>query len=205
MFLLSRIVDLTHGVGVFQVDHGEEVPLAGVADLALRAERGANAAGARLLGFEQVASVDDVLQHGDALLVVGDLLRDVSRLTLERASVVLYVGTTAPAWCSERAAVILPMANTLEEEGTLTNLRGRVQRFLQAKAAPGVARPSWYVLADMVVAVGGDAQYFTPADVFDALVAARPPFAGLHYEDLGLRGQLVAGEIGSAAVADGAV
>ena len=205
LFLLSRIVDLTHGVGVFQVDHGEEVPLAGVADLALRAERGANAAGARLLGFEQVASVDDVLQHGDALLVVGDAMRDLSHPTLERASVVLYAGTTAPAWCTERAAVILPMANTLEEEGTLTNLRGRVQRFLQAKAAPGVARPSWYVLADMVVAVGGDAQYFTPADVFDALVAARPTFAGLHYEDLGLRGQLVAGEISSAAVADGAV
>ena len=96
-----------------------------------------------------------MLRNGDALLVVGDALRDVSRLTLERASVVLYVGTTAPSACMERAAVILPMANTLEEEGTFTNLRGRVQRFLQAKAAPGVARPSWYVLADLVTAVGG--------------------------------------------------
>ena len=40
-----------------------------------------------------------------------------------------------------------------EEEGTFTNLRGRVQRFLQAKAAPGLARPSWFVLADLLARV----------------------------------------------------
>ena len=52
------------------------------------------------------------------------------------------------------AAVVLPIANFAEEEGTFTNLRGRVQRFLQAKAAPGFARPSWYVLADLLGALG---------------------------------------------------
>jgi len=39
----------------------------------------------------------------------------------------------------------LLLENMVEEEGTFTNLRGRVQRFLQARAAPGMARPSWWV------------------------------------------------------------
>ena len=56
------------------------------------------------------------------------------------------IGTTLPAWARHAAAVVLPIANFAEEEGTFTNLRGRVQRFLQAKAAPGFARPSWFVL-----------------------------------------------------------
>ena len=36
---------------------------------------------------------------------------------------------------------------------------GRVQRFLQAKAAPGFARPSWFVLADLLAALGETADY----------------------------------------------
>ena len=48
-------------------------------------------------------------------------------------------------------------------------------------------------------------QFLKVSGVFDALVAARPTFAGLHYEDLGLRGQLVVSEMSSAAIADGAV
>ena len=62
----------------------------------------------------------------------------------------MYLGTALPAAVEARVAVVLPITNVLEEEGTMTNLRGRVQRFLQAKAAPGVARPTWYVLADLL-------------------------------------------------------
>ena len=50
----------------------------------------------------------------------------------------IVIGTTLPAWARHAAAVVLPIANIAEEEGTFTNLRGRVQRFLQAKAAPGI-------------------------------------------------------------------
>ena len=70
----------------------------------------------------------------------------------------------------------------------MTNLRGRVQRFLQAKAAPGVARPTWYVLADLLTAVGGDGGFYMPAEVFAALTSTHASFAGLDYEALGLRG-----------------
>ena len=47
----------------------------------------------------------------------------------------------------------------------------RGQRFLQAKAAPGLARPSWFVLADLLASLGEATSYFVPSDVFAALAA----------------------------------
>jgi predicted molibdopterin-dependent oxidoreductase YjgC len=102
------------------------------------------------------------------------------------------VGTTLPFWARHTASVVLPIANMSEEEGTLTNIRGRVQRYLQAKAAPGFARPGWFVLADLLAALGGTPiAGGLPSDVFAALAAARPEFAGLSYDRLGMRGALV--------------
>ncbi len=51
LFLLSRLTEKTGGAGAFRVPQGAEAPLAGVEDLALRADRAANARGAELLGF----------------------------------------------------------------------------------------------------------------------------------------------------------
>ena len=103
---------------------------------------------------------------GDALLVVGDSLEGIDPSLLDRAATIVHVGTTLPDVLASRAAVVLPVTNVLEEEGTFTNLRGRVQRFLQAKAAPGVARPTWYVLADLLTACGGDGHFYLPSEVF---------------------------------------
>ena len=133
------------------------------------------------------------------LLIVDDQLDGVGAADLDRASSIVFIGTVLPAVLEARAAVVLPITNVVEEEGTLTNLRGRVQRFLQAKAAPGVARPTWYVLADLLVAVGGDGGFYQPSEVFGALASTHSSFAGLDYEALGLRGRAVV----DAAVPDG--
>jgi predicted molibdopterin-dependent oxidoreductase YjgC len=90
-----------------------------------------------------------------------------------------------------RAAVVLPIANVAEEEGTLSNLRGRVQRFLQARAAPGLARPSWFVLADLLTALGEHSEYMTASAVFDGLARTEAPFAGMSYDTLALRGAVL--------------
>ena len=190
LFLLERIATKVGGTGVFRAAQGDEVPLPGVVDLALRAERAANATGARLLGFTQVNSLSESLRDGDALLVVDDDLFNVDGTTLSRASAIVHVGTTLPDVLEARVAVVLPMANIAEEEGTFTNLRGRVQRFMQAKAAPGVARPSWYVLGDLLQELGGDDSFYLPSDVFSALSATHADFAGLAYHALGLQGAL---------------
>lgn len=80
-----------------------------------------------------------------------------------------------------------------EEEGTFTNLRGRVQRYLQAKAGPGLARPSWYVLGDLLASMGEGSGFFLASEAFGALAAAEPAFAGMSYDTLGLRGALMEG------------
>ena len=106
-------------------------------------------------------------------------------------------GTTVPAEI-ESLAVVLPIANFSEEEGTFTNLRGRVQRFTQAKAPPGLARPSWLVLGDLLGALGAQTSFFLPSDVFSNLAASKPEFAGLSYERLGMRGLPVVGSMAGA-------
>jgi NADH-quinone oxidoreductase subunit G len=193
LFLLERLRTTLGARGIFRVTYGDEAPLPGVRDLALRAERAANATGARLLGFSESRDVGGAIEPGATLLVVGDDLEGIDPAAIARAGRLVYVGTTVPA-AAAQAIAVLPIANIAEEEGTLTNLRGRVQRFLQAKTAPGVARPSWFVLADLVAAVGGDGQFLLPSEVFAALASTHAPFAGMDYDALGLYGLPVQGE-----------
>jgi NADH-quinone oxidoreductase subunit G len=191
LFLIERLVTKNGGAAVFRVAQGAEVPLPGAPDLALRAERSANATAARMLGFHEFASISDSINEGDALVVVDVMLENADAAELGKAGVIINIGTTLPDVLEARAAVVLPITNIAEEEGTLTNLRGRVQRFMQAKAAPGVARPSWYVLGDLLTELGGGDSYYLPSDVFAALGSTHAAFSGLQYEALGLYGALV--------------
>jgi NADH-quinone oxidoreductase subunit G len=188
LYLLERVQQGRPGDRVFRLEHGTECALPGVPDLALRAERAANATAARLLGFHEADRLEDVLQSGDALLVVDDDLAGVDPSVLDRAHSIVFVGTSLPAILQARVDVVLPSTSIVEEEGTLTNLRGRVQRFMQVKAAPGVARPTWYVLADLLAAAGPSASFYLPSDVFAALTETHAAFAGLTYDALGLQG-----------------
>ena len=107
-----------------------------------------------------------------------------------KAGALIVVGTTQPAWVGANA-VVLPTTNMAEEEGTFTNLRGRVQRYLQAKAAPGESRPTYAVLSDVLIAAGEPANYMLPSEVFAALAAAHPSFAGMTYDTLALKGAVI--------------
>jgi len=193
LYLLSRLVKKTGGRGVFRVAQGEEAPLEGVEDLALRRDRAANVRGAELFGFQRSDTPLSGLGAGDVLLVADEELAGLQPPDIGTAAAVIVVGTTLPKWAAARAVAVLPVANMAEEEGTFTNLHGRVQRFTQAKAAPGFARPTWWVLADLLTAAGEPAQYFLAADVFAALSKDAAPFAGMSYDGLGLKGRVVAG------------
>jgi len=193
LYLLARLVKKTGGQGTFRVPTGEEAPLPGVEDLALRADRAANATGAELFGFTRSDAPLAGLRAGDVLVVADEELAGVAAPAISAATHVIVVGTTLPKWAAARVDVVLPMANMAEEEGTFTNLRGRVQRFMQAKAAPGFARPSWWVLADLLTAAGEPAQYFLASDVFAAAARDVGALAGLSWDGLGFRGREIAG------------
>jgi NADH-quinone oxidoreductase subunit G len=199
LFLLKQIIAKTSGEGVFRCETGPEAPLPGVKDLSLRADRAPNVNGAELLGFKR--NDKDVLaglKDGDVLILADDDLGGLDVSKASKASAIIVIGTVLPVGIPT-PVVVLPIANAVEEEGTFTNLRGRVQRFLQAKAAPGLARPSWFALADLNAALGVKSDYFLPSAVFTALTKAEPAFAGLSYETLGLQGAPVAGASAGAA------
>jgi NADH-quinone oxidoreductase subunit G len=175
------------GGGAFRVATGDEAPLAGVEDLALRRDRAANVRGAETFGFERTERPLEQMRDGDVLVVADDDLEGVTAEDIARASQLIVISTTLPEVAKE-ASVLLPITNFAEEEGTFTNLRGRVQRFMQAKPAPGFARPSWLVLGDLLGALGQQDSFNLPSEVFASIAKTHKAFAGLSYEKLGMRG-----------------
>ena len=196
LFLLSKLVRKTGGAGSFRVETGPEAPLPGVEDLALRTERAANVRGAELFGFRRTDNPLARLAADDVLVVADEELADVTGVQVT-ARTIIVIGTAVPEW-ARGAAVVLPITNVAEEEGTFTNLRGRVQRFTQAKAGPGYARPSWYVLSELLAAMGEKTGYFIASEVFTAAAAETPDLGGLSYDLLGLRGRMTAGAMAAA-------
>jgi NADH-quinone oxidoreductase subunit G len=187
MYLLKRLAARTGGAIYYAVPQGDEAPLPGVPDLSLRADRAANGTAAELLGFTREAKPLAKIGAGDVAILVDVEPHSAAAEALSKADAVIVIGTAMPS-IVKSAAAVLPIANIAEEEGTLTNLRGRVQRYLQAKAAPGLARPAWYVLADLLNAVGDSAPYTAAGAVFDALAKSEKAFAGMSYDALALTG-----------------
>src|SRR6185503_2558302 len=193
LYLLGELVKKTSGTGAFRVEQGDEAPLPGVEDLSLRRDRAANVRGAELFGFARSDNPLAKLGAGDVLVVADEELVGLDAADVAKAGAIIVIGTTLPPWAKHAANVVLPIANFTEEEGTFTNLRGHVQRFMQAKQAPGFARPSWYVLSDLLAEAGVKTNYSLASDVFKALAGARSEFAGMSYDTLGLKGRSVAG------------
>ena len=197
MHLIKRIAGKTGGAVTYAVNTGIEAALPGATDLAVRADRAANATAAELFGFTRTSDVLSGLSAQHVLIIVDDALDGISADAVAKAGAVIVIATAMPTAVA-RANVVLPIANVVEEEGTLTNLRGRVQRFLQSKQAPGLARPSWFVLADLLQALGEVAPHLTARAAFDALAKAEPAFAGMNYDTLALSGQTVPGALAGA-------
>ena len=191
LYLLKKLAAKTGATVRYHVAQGPEAPLPGVDDLALRADRAANATACELFGFTRTDDVLAGLNAGDVVIAAGDVLEGLGADALAKVGAVIAIGTLRPT--TTVATVALPIATVVEEEGTFTNLRGRVQRFLQAKQAPGLARPSWYVLADLLASLGEKAGFHTASEAFDALAVGEAPFAGLSYGALALSGAVVQG------------
>ncbi|HYV96912.1 MAG TPA: molybdopterin-dependent oxidoreductase, partial [Gemmatimonadaceae bacterium] len=199
LYLLKRLIAKCGGAGAFRMPvAGTEQPLAGVEDLAHRTDRAPNGTGAELMGFTRSDTPLGSMKDGDVLLIADEELTPADLAHLSRASLVLFAGTALTPEAATFVNVALPLTNFAEEEGTFTNLRGRVQRFLQAKAGPALARPSWFVLLDVLAGAGDKVDGFVPGDVFNALAKDVDAFAGMSYDSLGLRGAMTAGHTAGA-------
>ena len=160
-------------------------PLAGVPNLALRRERAPNGAGARLLGY--TAGWDEALNAAAAAEVV--VLLDVALTEAEArqvgATAHLILMGTHEGQVLGSAELVLPVTNTAEEGGCFVNRDARVQRYQQARQAPGMARPAWWVAAG-----AGGCVAATAAEAFDLVARDVAALAGLRHADLGLTGRI---------------
>jgi NADH-quinone oxidoreductase subunit G len=188
LFLAKQVLADFAVTAAFRVERVPgEAPLAGVPNLALRGERAANVTGAVLLGYREAfdqalrAAADSAL-----VLVLDDGLDGVPASTFDAPNLV-FLGTRLPE-VARRARIVLPITNLAEEDGTFVNRDRRVQRFFQAKAAPGMARPSWWVLGEILRGLGRGDALASADEAFDLLAQSEPVFSGLSYASLGLKG-----------------
>jgi assimilatory nitrate reductase catalytic subunit len=72
---------------------------------------------------------------------------------------------------AERADVVLPGAVWCEDEGTTTNLEGRIVKINKAVDPPGEARPDWEIAAELARRMGRGAlfQYHSAGEIFDEI------------------------------------
>jgi assimilatory nitrate reductase catalytic subunit len=96
-------------------------------------------------------------------------------------------------YLSETAAladVVLPGSMWLEEDGTMTNLEGRVLRRRQVSNPPGDAWADWKILCEIAQRLGMTEgfHFSTPQEIFDELARATrgapADYSGISYERL---------------------
>jgi NADH-quinone oxidoreductase subunit G len=176
-----------------QLPQGEkEEPLAGVPNLAHRTELAPNGEGARMLGYGTDWS-QALSKAANAKLVV---LLDVTLTDAQAASFkgdVIVFGTIQHQELPN-AKVVLPITNVAEENGTFVNRDKRAQRYQQARSAPGMARPAWWIAAG----VRGNAAT-TAAEAFADVSKNAAALAGLTYNDLGFTGRVAGATVGAGA------
>jgi NADH-quinone oxidoreductase subunit G len=192
--LVRRMLDGFAVTAAVQVPMGdEEAPLARIPNLALRRERAPNLVGAELVGYavQWARAMEEIPTAALVVVLDADLGPEDEAALAAAPGLVIRLATVMPE--SRNAELILPVTTMAEENGTYVNRDRRVQRYQQAKAQPGMARPAWWVAGEVIAGPGPDASApATAAEAFALLGERWPVFAGLTHDDLGFTGRVLA-------------
>jgi NADH-quinone oxidoreductase subunit G len=189
-YLLSEIRRTLGGSAVMT----DVVPRLGVADGFLRsADLNPNSQGVALMGLSNEGrSLNDLrtsIEGGQirALFVLHeDLVANAgwSAQTLQKLDV-LVVLSLLPNETTAQADFVLPGASFAEKRGSMVNGLGRLQRLNRAIVTPGHAMDDWQILLKLKEALGGGNGLHTIEEVFKAMAASAPAFAGLTLSRIG--------------------
>jgi NADH-quinone oxidoreductase subunit G len=196
LFVFRRFLDAL-GAGAAAV----AVPRGRADEKLIKAEKAANGAGARALGFEDAASLCDRIRSGEiaGVVVLGhdvlgpDYLGGVEALA--KLDTVVALDTHASD-LQRVAHVLFPTRVAAEKHGTLTNHAGHVQRVEPAVEPPFDARSEGEVLAALGSALGL-AGFEGGYDVFavsKALAQSVPAFVNAALDAVGPGGVPLAGD-----------
>jgi assimilatory nitrate reductase catalytic subunit len=102
----------------------------------------------------------------------------------------LVVADLVPSETARRADVVLPVTQWAEEEGTMTNLEGRVLRRKRLRMPPAGVRSDLEILHGLAVRLGAPAAGYptAPREVFEELrhasAGGKADYSGITYERL---------------------
>jgi predicted molibdopterin-dependent oxidoreductase YjgC len=193
------MLDRKSVTAVVQVPIGQEAPLAGVPNLALRAERAPNLIGAELLGYSSnwEQGLRDLSGAGVIIVLDADLAESEEAMIAAAPGSVVVMSTRFPEGL-RNAELVLPITTMAEENGTYVNRDRRLQRYNQAKSQPGMARPAWWVAGEVLAGPGpSPSAPATAAQAFELLGDYWPFFAGITYADVGYTGRVLEPASGS--------
>ena len=136
-------------------------------------------------------AVLDAVRAGeiDTLVLIGDVLDPADTTVIDdetrkRIEHLIYVGPFLEG-AARNASLLLPSAAWSEEDGSMVNFEGRVQRVRRCHLPRGEGRAGWRVAQELAVALGGELPEWTgPADVLASLGDDRRGCAGTGRADL---------------------
>lgn len=139
-----------------------------------------------------------------ALWIVGDAFamhhdRQLVERALENVEF-LVVQDIAESETSLYASVILPMNAPAEQDGTYTNIEGRVQRMNAIIPSPGVSKPAWRIFGECLLRAVSVDPLFNPREIMEEISDIYPNFRGCAYGELPAEGRLVGGFTATQAV-----
>src|SRR5215213_1171809 len=166
----------------------------------LHADRNPNTTGSRLIGISftetgiNLPKIADGIRAGriKTLIVFGE---DVTKYGIGADLLAkldtLIVSDILPNKTTEAAHYLLPGCAHAEKRGSMTNVKGRVQRFLKAVEPKGDARPEWEFLHEIVHNVTGENGFVTIEGLFNQMAKEVPAFNGVTWASLGDTGVTV--------------
>lgn len=85
---------------------------------------------------------------------------------------------------AELADVVFPGVSFAEKDGTFSSTERRVQRVRKAVEPVGGSKADWQILTELMQAMGCDAHYAHPGEIFDEMRRLTPSYRGITYERL---------------------
>jgi NADH dehydrogenase/NADH:ubiquinone oxidoreductase subunit G len=96
----------------------------------------------------------------------------------------LIIFASHPTAAAQQADVVFPIAVATEEDGTLTNFAGRVQRLRRGPALPGSVEPAWVAVKELARALGQPMPVSAPEQIWEAIQRNVPAYADVTEDEL---------------------
>ncbi len=188
---------LANEMGIQALEFGDNIKATGSSDAYLiKADKNPNTQGAKDLGLASSSNLLIQAAAGalDLLIVAEHQHSNIAKLAGKVATLVgLYSQQSGGA---DSMGILLPRAHYAEQDGSFTNVQGRVQRFRKALEPLGESRPAW----EWALALGRRLSLNAPASdaagFFSHLSSEVAAYKGMTWDQLGRRGALSAAGAG---------